>query len=448
MIEQLAEVPTYEAYKDSGVEWLGEIPAHWDVKPGFTIFNENKRNNRGMKESQVLSLSYGNIVVKPPEKLVGLVPESFETYQLVEPGDIIVRCTDLQNDQTSLRTGLAKDKGIITSAYLNLLVKKGNNSRYWHYYLHSLDITKVIYKFGSGLRQNLSYLDFKRLPIFDISLSEQTSIAAFLDRKTAQIDQAVAIKEQQIALLKERKQILIQNAVTRGLDPNVPMCDSGVEWIGEIPAHWNIKRLRLIGNTQNGVSAGADYFGSGYPFVSYGDVYNNRELPVTVKGLAKSSDEDRKQYSVEKGDVLFTRTSETIEEIGFASVCMETILNATFAGFLIRFRPKTKELFEGFSKYYFNAPMLRMYFVKEMNLVTRASLNQELLKNLPVIFPPFDEQKDIYYHIETQSSKIDQAIAIQQQQIDKLKEYKATLINSAVTGKIRVPESVQLEGMQ
>jgi len=114
--------------KDSGVEWIGEIPEHWEVKPGLCFFSENKRKNIGMIEDIVLSLSYGKIVIKPPEKLVGLVPESFETYQLVEPGDIIIRCMDLQNDKTSLRTGISRDNGIITSAYLNLNVFQGIDS--------------------------------------------------------------------------------------------------------------------------------------------------------------------------------------------------------------------------------------------------------------------------------------------------------------------------------
>jgi type I restriction enzyme S subunit len=270
---------------------------------------------------------------------------------------------------------------------------------------------------------------------------EQTAIANFLDCKTAKIDQAIAIKEKQIRLLKERKQIMIQNAVTKGLDPDVPMRDSGVEWIGEIPYHWEVKRLRLIGTTQNGISAGADYFGSGHPFVSYSDVYNYRELPCLVKGLAKSSTRDRYQYSVKRGDVLFTRTSETAEEIGFPSVCMKTIENSTFAGFLIRFRPKPNHLEPGFSKYYFCSNMLRAYFVGEMNIVTRASLSQELLKALPVLLPPLKEQLAIYKHIQTQSAKIDKAVALQEQMIEKLKEYKTTLINSAVTGKIKVPQT-------
>jgi|TARA_R110001583_G_scaffold178457_5_gene334363 type I restriction enzyme S subunit len=434
---ELAAMPKYETYKYSGIDWIGEIPNEWNLVPGFRAYSQNKRNNKGLKEGRVLSLSYGNIIVKPKEKLVGLVPESFETYQIVEPGDLIIRCMDLQNDKTSLRTGLAKDHGIITSAYLNLKINDNFDSKFLYYYLHSLDTTKVLYKFGTGLRQNLSFQDFNRLPVFDIPKSLQTAIVNFLDKKTGQIDEAIAIKEKQIGLLKERKQLIIQKAVTQGLNPEAPMKDSDVEWIGQTPEHWGVSKLRYLGVTQNGISAGAEYFGSGHPFVSYGDVYKNRELPLKVKGLAKSSIRDRKQYSIIENDVLFTRTSETAEEIGFASICMKTIDEATFAGFLIRFRPSNK-LFKGYSKYYFNSAMMREYFVKEMNLVIRASLSQELLKNLPVLLPSLDEQEFIYNYLECETGKIEDAIDLQVQQIKKLKEYKTTLINSAVTGKIKV----------
>ncbi|HHE9490002.1 TPA: restriction endonuclease subunit S, partial [Haemophilus influenzae 10810] len=200
--------------KDSGVEWIGQVPEHWELTIGMNVFRENKRDNKGMKENTVLSLSYGKIIIKPEEKLFGLVPESFETYQIVEPNDIIIRCTDLQNDQTSLRTGLAQDKGIITSAYLNLKVINNYSAKFLHYYLHALDITKVLYKFGSGLRQNLSFLDFKRLPIIDISLAEQQKIADYLDTQTAKIDRAIALKTAHIEKLKEYKSVLINDVVT------------------------------------------------------------------------------------------------------------------------------------------------------------------------------------------------------------------------------------------
>ena len=200
--------------KDSGVEWIGQVPEHWELTIGMNVFRENKRDNKGMKENTVLSLSYGKIIIKPEEKLFGLVPESFETYQIVEPNDIIIRCTDLQNDQTSLRTGLAQDKGIITSAYLNLKVINNYSAKFLHYYLHVLDITKVLYKFGSGLRQNLSFLDFKRLPIIDIPLAEQQQIADYLDAQIIKIDQAIALKTAHIEKLKEYKSVLINDVVT------------------------------------------------------------------------------------------------------------------------------------------------------------------------------------------------------------------------------------------
>ena len=199
--------------RDSGVEWIGQVPEHWKLTIGMNVFRENKRDNKGMKENTVLSLSYGKIIIKPEEKLFGLVPESFETYQIVEPNDIIIRCTDLQNDQTSLRTGLAQDKGIITSAYLNLKVINNYSAKFLHYYLHALDITKVLYKFGSGLRQNLSFLDFKRLPIIDIPLAEQQQIADYLDAQIIKIDQAIALKTAHIEKLKEYKSVLINDVV-------------------------------------------------------------------------------------------------------------------------------------------------------------------------------------------------------------------------------------------
>lgn len=259
------EIERYPTYKDSDIEWIGEIPKHWEVKPGFTIVEERQEKNIGLIEKTVLSLSYGSVVIKPEEKLTGLVPESFETYQIVYPGDIIIRPTDLQNDRTSLRTGLVKNKGIITSAYINLKVKQDYSKSYYHYFLHTVDIVKVIYGLGTGLRQNLGFGEFKRFKFLHPPKEEQTAIANFLDRKTELIDKAIAIKEKQIELLKERRQILIHRAVTHGLNPNVKMKDSGVEWIGEIPEHWEVKRLRRIGKVVNGAtpSSGVSHFWDG-----------------------------------------------------------------------------------------------------------------------------------------------------------------------------------------
>ncbi len=200
--------------KDSAVEWIGEIPEHWLLLPGFMVYKENKTKNYGMKEDVVLSLSYGNIVIKPKEKLIGLVPESFETYQIVKPGDIIIRCMDLQNDKTSLRTGISVNDGIITSAYLNLNIVNNNVSAYIYNFLHSLDTTKVLYKFGTGLRQNLSFGDFKHLRIPVPPSYEQKEIVIYIEDVTRKIETAIGLKQQEIDTLKEYKSSLINSVVT------------------------------------------------------------------------------------------------------------------------------------------------------------------------------------------------------------------------------------------
>ena len=151
--------------------------------------------------------------------------------------------------------------------------------------------------------------------------------------------------------------------------------DSGIDGIGEIPNHWNVERLRYLGSCQNGINISAGAFGKGYPFLSYSNVYKNQIIPDKVDGLVQSSEKDRLNYNVKEGDVFFTRTSETIDEISIASTNLRTISNAVFAGFLIRFRPYTDKLYVGFSKFFFRANIHRCFFVKEMNLVTRASLS-------------------------------------------------------------------------
>ncbi|MBS1769308.1 MAG: restriction endonuclease subunit S [Acidobacteria bacterium] len=270
-------------------------------------------------------------------------------------------------------------------------------------------------------------------------LPEQRAIATYLDERTARIDGLVARQRRLVQLLKEKRQALITRAVTRGLNPKARMKDSGVPWLGKVPEGWEVKPLRYLGTFQNGISAGAEYFGSGYPFVNYKDVYQWPELPKEVEGLANSTPDDQSRYSVESGDVLFTRTSETSEEIGIASTCTQTISEAIFSGFLIRFRPFPGTLSPAFSKHYFRCDVHRSFFAKEMNLVTRASLGQELLKRLPVLIPPLDEQKSIARWIDERCKDLDTLITKVEQAIERLQEYRTALISAAVTGKVRVP---------
>lgn len=433
-MESLALMPKYEAYKDSGVEWLGDIPSSWELKPGFVAFSENKRNNKGMKENTVLSLSYGNIVVKPEEKLVGLVPESFETYQLVEPDDIIVRCTDLQNDKVSLRTGLAKNKGIITSAYLNLRVKNGFDARFLHYYLHALDTTKVLYKFGSGLRQNLSFLDFKRLPIFEIPEDTQKLIANYLEKKTAQVDDAIAIKEQQINLLKERKQIIIQQAVTQGLDPNVPMKDSGVDWIGEVPEHWGI----VPGFTvfKEGKDSNKGMIESQVLSLSYGNIIVKPEEKLV--GLVPESFET---YQIAlPGDIIIRCTDLQNDKTSLRTgiVRNKGIITSAY----LNLRLKTEHSAE-FMHYFLHVLDITKAIYR-FGSGLRQNLSYQDFKHMRILMPPKAEQIEIVNYINNRVEMAESSIDLIKNQIEKLKEYKTSLINSAVTGKIKItPEMVE-----
>ncbi|HEB9336561.1 TPA: restriction endonuclease subunit S [Campylobacter coli] len=209
--------------------------------------------------------------------------------------------------------------------------------------------------------------------------------------------------------------------------------DSGIEWLGEIPEHWEIVKLKYLGNFQNGISINSEAFGAGYPFVSYGDVYNNISIPFNVKGLVNSTEIDRKVYSVKQGDIFFTRTSETIDEIGISSVCLKTIENAVFAGFLIRFRAYKKILDNNFTKFYFRRNLNQYFFAKENGLVTRASLSQELLGKLPVIIPPLKEQEQIANFLDEKCEQIANFIEKKEKLISLLKEQKQALINETIT---------------
>jgi type I restriction enzyme S subunit len=213
------------AFKDSGVDWLGEIPEGWNLSPLFVILPEHYVQNIGMQSSDVLSLSYGKIIQKDVSDNFGLLPESFETYQLVYPDDIILRLTDLQNDQQSLRTAISSFYGIITSAYIKL--RCFQNPSYFHWLLYSADIQKVFYGLGGGVRQSMKYVDLKRFLLVVPPLTTQKAIAAFLDRETTKLDALVAEVEGAIELLKERRSALITAAITgkinvEGIDVTQP----------------------------------------------------------------------------------------------------------------------------------------------------------------------------------------------------------------------------------
>lgn len=434
----MSNYKTYRKYKDSGIEWLGKLPNDWILIKNRFAFRKGHNGYNKFDKTKVLSLTTRGVVVKK-DLAFGKTADSYIGHQLVEKGDLVFTPRDF--DQTPILSGIAPDNGCISNLYIVLKTKNNVDKNFVNYYWHGLKYKVDYFKnFSHGMRSSFNRFQFDEIPFLRPSLKEQSTIVCFLDKKTNEIQELINIKEKTIELLKERKTTIINQAVTKGLDSNIEKKDSGIEWLGEIPKHWKIIPLRYLGRNQNGISKDSSYFGSGLPFLSYGDVYNNRILPLNLKGLAKSTKSDRRAYSIEKGDIIFTRTSETVEEIGFASICTQTIQDATFSGFLIRFRPYKNRLDVNFSKYFFRSNIHRKFFVREMNIVIRASLSQGLLKEMPVVLPPLKEQKNIGDYLDLKTSKFDKLIFQTEKEIKLIKEYQQSLISEAVTGKIDVRE--------
>jgi type I restriction enzyme S subunit len=419
--------------KDSGVEWIGEIPEDWEKKKLKNI----ARFRNGLAHEKNIDMDGKYIVVN--SKFVSTEGKvriySNELIMKLNLNDVCIVMSDVPNGRAFAKCYIIEEDNKYTlNQRVGCFYDVSINLKYFYYYLNR---NNGLLLFDDGINQtNLRKPDLLNLTFLIPSHKEQEKIANYLDKKCNKIDETIEKEKAAIEKLKEYKQSIITEAVTKGLNPDVPTKDSGVEWIGEIPEHWSIRRLRYLGNCQNGISKSSEYFGKGYPFVSYGDVYRNIELPKVVNGLVESTESDRKTYSVEQGDIFFTRTSETIEEIGLTCICTKTIENATFAGFLIRVRPTNKERLNiGYSKYYFSSNMHRRFFVKEMNLVTRASLSQELLKKLPVLLPPIEEQQEIADYLDKKCSAIDKLISNKEKVIEKLTIYKKSLIYECVTGK-------------
>lgn len=427
--------------KNSGVEWIGEIPEDWDVSKIGQLYEE-RRTKVSDTIYPPLSVTMQGIL---PQLETAAKSDAHDDRKLVLKGDFAI------NSRSDRRgsCGISSQDGSVSLINTVLHPKIEMNPIYYNWLFHSFRFSDEFYKNGHGIVDDLwttSWSEMKRIFIPLPPKSTQQRIASYLDKKCSKIEETIQNQQQVIEKLKAYKQSLITEAVTGKIKiQNGKVCgkyesykDSGVEYLGKIPSNWNVKRLRYIGKCQNGISKGGEFFGSGYPFVSYGDVYNNLTLPETVSGLIESTPEEQENYSVKAGDIFFTRTSETIEEVGFTSVCLKTIENATFAGFVIRVRPFTEELVPDYSKYYFSSDAHRRFFVKEMNLVTRASLSQDLLKRLPVLIPSKDEQKEIADYLDKKCTAIDTAIEQKQELIVKLTEYKKSLIYECVTGKREV----------
>ena len=414
--------------KDSGIAWVGEIPDNWEIRPLYYCFSEHKNKNYLGKEQNLLSLSYGKIIKKDINTKEGLLPDNFNSYNIVESGDIIIRPTDLQNDQHSLRTGLVIEKGIITSAYIALRAKIDLNSKFYNYLLHSYDIQKVFYNMGNGVRQGLNYDEFSKLKLVFLPIEEQKQIADYLDGKCGKIDTLKEDIKKQIETLEQYKRSVITEAVTKGLNKSAPLKDSGIPWVGEIPDNWEIRPLyycfsehknkNYLGKEQNLLS------------LSYGKII--KKDINTKEGLLP--DNFNSYNIVESGDIIIRPTDLQNDQHSLRTglVIEKGIITSAY----IALRAKI-DLNSKFYNYLLHSYDIQKVFYNMGNGV-RQGLNYDEFSKLKLVFLPIEEQKQIADYLDKKCAEIDKIISDKQSQIVTLEEYKKSLIFEYVTGKKQV----------
>lgn len=428
-VEQMV-YPTYERYKNSGVEWLGEIPEHWETLANKFVF-KLKKIQVGKKSSQftLLSLTLGGVIKRDMENPQGKFPAEFDTYQEVKENDFIFCLFDVE--ETPRTIGLSPFNGMITGAYTVMEAKENFCPRFLYYFYLNLDEGKRLKPLYTGLRNTISKEAFFSFKTIVPEYSEQSAIAAFLDKKTAQIDQAIARKERQIELLKEHRQILIHRAVTRGLDPNVPMKDSGVEWIGEIPSHWEVKRFKHFTKLLSGYSPEQVRFSS-EPKINYYKVddLNNVDFEYFL-GNSNCFVESTNISSIYPANILLIpKRGGAISTNKIAITVVSSVFDTNVMGMNL----DHSKVLIGFIA----------QWLKDRNLITIADvttipqINNKHIYPLEIALPPFNEQVQIDSYIKRNSMKISEACTSKEKEIEKLKELKASLINAAVTGKIKV----------
>ena len=426
----------YSSYKPSPNPWVGQIPQHWQAAPGKAVYLTKQMINVGMRESTVLSLSYGRLRIRDEAELHGLVPASFETYQIIQPGDIVCRPTDLQNDWNSLRFGHSNYQGIITSAYLCLQTRPGIDPRYGHLLLHAYDLKKVFYGLGSGLRQNLGWSDFKYLPCLVPPLEEQAAIVRYLDHADELINRYISAKQRLIALLEEQRQALIHQAVTRGLDPNAPSKQSSVEWLADVPQHWQLPEIKQVSKILRGKFThrprnDPSLYGGIYPFIQTGDV-------AAANGIIRT----HRQTLNQRGLAVSTMfPAGTLVMTIAANIGDVAVLNfeACFPDSIVGFVP-TNKVERDFLYYLFRA--MKSEFLREAPVNTQGNLNVERIGSRKIPLPSVDEQVTIVRHLAEVSAHIDASMELAHRQVNLIGEYRTRLIADVVTGQIAVHDAV------
>jgi len=412
--------------KDSGVEWLGNVPEGWELVQIGSLFSEHKNKNIGLQSDNLLSLSYGNIIRKDIATTDGLLPESFEGYNVIDDGDIVLRLTDLQNDQRSLRVGLSHERGIVTSAYVTLRKRDTSlNSQYFYYLIHSYDVRKGFYGMGAGVRQGLNFTGIRKIMLTLPSADEQSAISNFLGEKISKVDNLITNIKSQIEKLKAYKQSLITEVATKGLNPTAPTKDSGIEWMGDIPSSWKIPRGKNVFVLLDRPTQESDEVITCFRDGEVTLRKNRREEGFTF------SEKEIGYQGIEAGDLVVHGMD------GFAgSIGISDSRGKASPVLIVLDSNQNKR----YLMYYLRSLAFRDIFLALSTgiRVRSCDLRWNKLSVLPILLPPIKEQDEIASYIDKKIKEIDKLISIKQRKIEKLIDYKKSIVYEYVTGKKEV----------
>ncbi|KGF11744.1 MAG: restriction endonuclease subunit S [Negativicoccus succinicivorans] len=414
----------YEGYKPTGIAWIPQIPEHWNWSFLSQVASEQKIKKPKDKILPVMSLSYGQIIRKKNID-AGLVPASYDNYQLISKGNIILRFTDLQNDHTSLRTGLVKEDGIITSAYTNIQPKI--NSVFLAYLLHSYDTMKVFYGMGSGVRQSIGFKDVRYLQIPVPPRKEQDQIVRFLDWKVSIINKLINIKQKEIEVLEEQRVALISQATHCGILKPSKLKESGFAWMGDIPVNWHIRRFSKVAVVRAKIVSPQEHL---------------EDMQISPASIEKGSGRILYTQTVKEAGVVGNNHRFYRGQIIYSKIrpLLNKVAIAPFDGLCSTdMYPIETSLETRYLKYF----MLSQNFLCQLSMtgdrVKMPRLNQVELASVFIAFPEDKkEQKEIADYLDKVCERIQASIECTKLYIAMLRELSARLIADAVTGKIDV----------
>jgi type I restriction enzyme S subunit len=423
----------YNSYKDSGIEWMGIIPSNWKLIKNRYGFQKHKNGKNESDDTSVLSLTIKGVKVKINLNF-GKSTESYIGHQLVEEGDIVFTPRDF--DQTPILSDVSKYNGCISNLYIVDKTKEDVLNHYVNYYWYGLKYSVDYFKnFSHGMRYSFNRFQFDEIPLLKPPLSEQQQIVSFLDTKTSLIDSLIEKTQRKIELLKEKRTSLINEVVTKGLNPNVEMKDSGVEWIGEIPSHWEFVRIGHLNRVVRGGSprpSGDPRFFNGdfIHWITVKDITSKTGKYVTTTDT-KLTEEGMKQSRVlEPETLVLTNSGVTLGIPGILKI--RGCINDGSVSFL-DMSPKIERDY----LYYFWTTQTEL-LLEQQSGYGQPNLNIEIVSNVRFPLPPLSEQQQIVEYLDEQTGLIDKTISIEEKRIELLKEYRQSLISEVVTGKRKV----------